>query len=348
MKRFFPLFAIISIFSSCLNNHSHSGKYNITFTITPAKLGIEKLSADATSNIFHRRLLLYGLEEKQIAITGHGAIITIELTGADDTLRLENLVASQGQLEFRETYPNPEFYNTLSNINAALVQKHASTEKDNEGVNPLEGGIPDPSLIDSIPPADERHVDPRNSKDSNPLFNKLNAAIEFTDGKYQLRMGPVIGYCLSKDTAEVMQMLTSDSTKPLIPLHVRFRWSMTPNRPSDLYSLFALNFDSAGTPFMSGKIVRQASFHYDADGKPQISIEFNDEGRKRFYLMTRRNIGKSIAITVDGKVVSSPKVIAEIKEGRAVLSGGSENEFRDLCAILQADYFPHKTKMQVH
>ncbi|HYV94452.1 MAG TPA: hypothetical protein VE978_21950 [Chitinophagales bacterium] len=347
MKPFHLLFIITLIFSSCSLKDSHRGNYNITFTITSANRGIQKFSAETASDIFHRRLLLYGLKEKQMSITGNGTTITIELTRVDDTLWLKNLIEAQGQLELRETYSNLEFFNTLSAINASLARHNLPAEKNNP-VNPLGTGVPTSLPTDSTPAAELKQNETEDPKESNPLLNKLNAAVELKDNHYHLRSGAEIGYCLTTDTAEVMQMLTRDSVKALIPFHVQFHWSLNPNFPADSHSLYALNYDSAGTPFMSGAIVKQANLDYNAEGKPQISIVFNDIGTKEFYLMTKRNIDKNIAILIDGDVVSAPRVIGEVKGGRASITGGDENELRILCAILQSGFFSHKTIMKVH
>ncbi len=57
-------------------------------------------------------------------------------------------------------------------------------------------------------------------------------------------------------------------------------------------------------------------------GEPIVSITFNDEGRDLFAKITRENLGKVLAIFLDGQVISSPVVRDEIKDGKAIISGG--------------------------
>jgi preprotein translocase subunit SecD len=58
-----------------------------------------------------------------------------------------------------------------------------------------------------------------------------------------------------------------------------------------------------------------------ASGRPEISITFTEEGRKRFADVTRKNIGKRLAILIDGKVQSAPVIRSEIPGGKALITG---------------------------
>jgi preprotein translocase subunit SecD len=62
-----------------------------------------------------------------------------------------------------------------------------------------------------------------------------------------------------------------------------------------------------------------------------IAITFSDDARKRFAEFTRQNIGKRLAIIIDGQICSAPKIMAEIAGGKAEVSGSfTEQEARDL------------------
>lgn len=63
------------------------------------------------------------------------------------------------------------------------------------------------------------------------------------------------------------------------------------------------------------------------DNRPEISIVLTKEGARKFYLLTKENIGKPIAIVIDKKIVSIPKVQTEIMGGKVSVSGDfSEKE----------------------
>ena len=69
--------------------------------------------------------------------------------------------------------------------------------------------------------------------------------------------------------------------------------------------------------------------------KDAVKISFTMEGSKKWAEMTRNNIGKTIAITIDDLVYIMPKVMAEIREGRAMINGlESEETAARLSAVL--------------
>ncbi len=65
--------------------------------------------------------------------------------------------------------------------------------------------------------------------------------------------------------------------------------------------------------------------------RPEIEIIFTDAGTKRFAQVTRENVGRRLAIVIDGKLCSAPAIRTEIPGGKARISGNfSEAEARDL------------------
>ena len=73
---------------------------------------------------------------------------------------------------------------------------------------------------------------------------------------------------------------------------------------------------------LSGKQLKRASVTFDPQTrKPQVALEFNDEGTKLFAAITRRNLGKPVAIFLDGVPISIPTVQSEITDGSAVITG---------------------------
>lgn len=72
---------------------------------------------------------------------------------------------------------------------------------------------------------------------------------------------------------------------------------------------------------LSGKELARSSVQYDEKGKPAIGLEFSAEGAKKFAIITRRNIGKPLAIFLDDYPITAPTVQTEIIDGRAQISG---------------------------
>lgn len=80
------------------------------------------------------------------------------------------------------------------------------------------------------------------------------------------------------------------------------------------------NFVSTG---LTGKNLKNASVEFANQGlsEPQVALQFDDEGTKLFADLTKKNIGKQIAIYLDGQIISAPTVQTEIDNGQAVITG---------------------------
>lgn len=76
-----------------------------------------------------------------------------------------------------------------------------------------------------------------------------------------------------------------------------------------------------GKVYVTGKSLVDAKATYDNIGRPVVSLEFDKEGSKLFEEATAANVGKQIAIVLDGKVISAPVVQERISGGRAQISG---------------------------
>lgn len=108
--------------------------------------------------------------------------------------------------------------------------------------------------------------------------------------------------------------------------------------------------DSSGKDFKStgltGKDLSGATADFDQSGNPQINIEFKSEGAKKFETVTGRNIGKPLAIYLDGKMISSPNVNQQISGGKGVITGKFDiKEAKNLAIQLNAGRLPVPIKM---
>jgi preprotein translocase subunit SecD len=79
----------------------------------------------------------------------------------------------------------------------------------------------------------------------------------------------------------------------------------------------------------------------NAPGNWQVAIEFSPEGARRFGEVTEQNVGKQLAIILDGSVYSAPRINERIPGGRAVITGQfTVEEARDLAIVLRAGALP--------
>jgi len=98
---------------------------------------------------------------------------------------------------------------------------------------------------------------------------------------------------------------------------------------------------------LSGEHLKHARVEFDQQtGKPRVALEFDDEGKKLFADITKRNIGKQVAIFLDGVPISIPTVQEEIKTGEAVITGTfTLQEAKDLTMRLNSGALPVPIKL---
>ncbi|ACZ19449.1 protein-export membrane protein SecD [Thermanaerovibrio acidaminovorans DSM 6589] len=96
-----------------------------------------------------------------------------------------------------------------------------------------------------------------------------------------------------------------------------------------------------GRPYLTGKELKDARTSFDQFGRPVVSLKFNDAGAKLFDEATAQNVGRQIAIVLDGVVVSAPVVQERIRGGEAQISGRfTEAEAKRLAIMLRAGALP--------
>ncbi len=94
-------------------------------------------------------------------------------------------------------------------------------------------------------------------------------------------------------------------------------------------------------PILTGDKLINASVGFDQYGQPIVELQFDPDGAKVFDKFTFQNIGRRLAIVLDGKVHSAPVIRDRIPNGQAQISGNfSSNEASDLSLVLRAGALP--------
>jgi protein-export membrane protein SecD len=104
-----------------------------------------------------------------------------------------------------------------------------------------------------------------------------------------------------------------------------------------------LSLDSQFVPTeLTGRYLQKAILQFDPNTRePQVSLQFNDTGTKLFAQITKDNIGKMVAIYLDGAPISTPVVREEIPNGQAVISGSfTPTEAKQLVGRLNSGALP--------
>ena len=123
-----------------------------------------------------------------------------------------------------------------------------------------------------------------------------------------------------KDVSEAIKMI---GETPI--LEFKEQSSAAQAVPVDASSTGEINLDLSSSwqnTELTGKYLKRSSVQFNPnDGSPEVSLEFDTEGSKLFEEVTARNIGKPVAIFLDGYVISAPTVNEKITGGQASISG---------------------------
>ncbi len=204
-----------------------------------------------------------------------------------------------------------------------------------------------PSLVDQIEGDTSAIAEGQQSFEEfakeNPLFAYLQLAIvqDPETGNQYPNQGPRVGYASLLDTGKVNKMLRDASA--VFPRNLKFFWTVKPPKGADnVLELIAIKVTKRdGQPPLDGEVITDARQDFDQSGNVEISMTMNSEGAKTWKRLTGDNIGKAIAIVLDGYVYSFPVVNQEIPSGRSQISGDfSIEEGKDLANILKAGKLP--------
>jgi SecD/SecF fusion protein len=143
----------------------------------------------------------------------------------------------------------------------------------------------------------------------NPLFGLLRPNVS-NDG--QPMGGSVVGLAHHRDTAKVNRYLAMNQIRSIFPRDVKFFWSQDFFKWDDsgtLYELHAIRVTTRdGRAPLDGGAITSARPSTGVTGSDiKVDMSMNSEGAKVWARMTRENIGKSIAVVLDGYVRSAPK-----------------------------------------
>ena len=325
-------------------------KYNSTNAeVLNVIRGETDAAIDNAFNIIRTRIDRFGVAQPNIQPLQTRGRILVELPGVDNPERVRKLLQGTATLEFWETYDNSEVYPILLKVNQKLKEVMDVEEAKSTAVSTSQAAADttkngDGSLLDELESnkSDSAEVDNMaNFKKQYPLFAVLTPS---TTQQGQLYPGPVVGTAHFKDTASVNQYLKMPQVKAIIPRNLEFKWtSKSVDKAGDYYRLIAVKVTSRdGRAPLTGDAVVDARQDYEQMGsRPEVSMTMNSEGAKIWARLTKENVGKSIAIVLDGYVRSFPTVNGEISGGRSSITGlESVEEAKDLANILKSGKMP--------
>ena len=285
--------------------------------------GEAKSAIDNSFNVLRNRIDRFGVTQPNIQRIENSGKILIELPGVKDPERVRKLLQGTASLEFWPTFTSKEV--DLQAADRALAQILANTGEEVEAA----AEVPD-SLKSEADAYAKQH----------PLFSVLSPS-GFNNA--------CIGFASGVDTATVNKYL-SMVADDVLPQGFRGLWTVKPSEyvnGGNIYELVAIKATSRdGKAPLDGGCVTDARVEFNGGSKsgnaaPSVSMSMNAEGASTWARLTKDNIGKQIAIVLDGLVYSYPNVQTEITGGNSSITGNFDvQEAEDLANVLKSGKLP--------
>ena len=313
---------------------------------------------DNSFNVVRNRIDKFGVVQPNIQkLEGQDGRIMVEMPGVREPERVRKLLQGSANLEFWETYNAAEVLPYLQQLDQRIA--NGESVADTTAAQPAVAEAKAEADSAKAPEAQPKFQLKKNeaqadagvaeksakstdkmiaeAKKKNPLF----AVFQPTGGQSL----SVVGYANVRDTAYIGQLLASPEAKQIIPSDVRLLWSAKPAdgiQAKNIFELHALKVTTSnGRAPLEGDVIVDAKDEFDQYGRPCVSMQMNSEGARLWAQLTKANVGKAIAIVLDGVVYSAPRVDGEIDGGNSQISGNfTIEDTKDLANTLKSGRMP--------
>ena len=277
------------------------------------------LKADAEAaietsfEVINNRIDRFGVVQPNIQrVTGTNRIM-VELPGVKDPERVEKLLEGAASLEFWTTYSGAKANDnrTLDVIIASLIKADGYVQE----YNKAKGG------------------------DSEVAYRSL---LDLIDLNY--RGGAAVGAVSTADIEAVNKYLALAEVRNCFPKDARLLWGIKPDKNANgKVLLYAISVERAdGKAPLDGSAISDAEANYAQQGaNAEVTMTMNANGMTEWAQITGKNVGKCIAIVLDGYVYSAPNVLGKIEGGNSSITGDfTIQEAEDLANILKSGKVP--------
>ena len=280
----------------------------------------------ASFNILRSRIDHFGVTQPNIQRMPNSNRIMVELPGVKEPERVRKLLQGSASLEFWVTYDAQEVLPILAEADQLIKQTGA-------GATEAEVTEAATGLAAEVAGATEEGTTSVFSREENPLFALL-------DPTYAGNC--VVGTAVTADIPVIDEYLARPEVKALMPADLELMWGVKGepmfNNRVCLYALRSVD----GKPAMDGGAVSTAQENYSQNGSAaEVNLTMNSNGASQWAQLTGQNIGKPIAIVLDGYVYSAPNVQNKIEGGNSVITGNfTIQEAQDLANVLKSGKVP--------
>ena len=305
-----------------------------------------KAAVDNSYNVLRTRIDRFGVVQPNIqSLEDKMGRIMVELPGIKEPERVRKLLQGSANLEFWETYNAKDvapYLQAADNKLRSILANEAPADSaavDSTATPVMAQATSTADSLAAVLKGENKAqtVDLAQIKKEHPLLAVLQVN---SSGQ-----GPVVAYGNYKDTAEINKYLSMREIQAELPKDLRLKWGVSAyeyDPKGQTFELYAIrSTERNGRAPLEGDVVVSAKDEYDQFSKPAVSMSMNTDGSRRWAQLTKQNIGKSIAIVLDGYVYSAPNVNTEITGGNSQITGHfTPEQAKDLANVLKSGKMP--------
>lgn len=309
---------------------------------------------DNSFNVVRTRIDKFGVVQPNIQkLEGQQGRIMVEMPGIREPERIRKLLQGSANLEFWETYNAEEIIPYLQQLDLRYANDGATVDsvaadtvatdslKEAAAVAKASKAEPKFKIKES---ADNKNAEvlaqqaSEKAMKEHPLLSRLQ-----TTGKNSLS---IVGYASIRDTAAINKIIHSEVAGQVLPSDLRLLWSAKAAdgiQAKNIYELHAIKVTTTnGRAPIEGDVITDAADQFNnLTGAPEVSMTMNTDGARRWASLTKANVGKAVAIVLDGAVYSAPRVNQEIDGGQSSISGNfTVEDTKDLANTLKSGRMP--------
>ena len=304
-------------------------------------------SIDNSYNVVRNRIDQFGVVQPNIQkLEGQEGRLMVEMPGIREPERMRKLLQGSANLEFWETYNNQEIEPYLTQLDQRLANGETKAEaKDStakatgkkqvaEKKNTTKLSLKSDNIDENV----GSNAQTAAAKKEHPLLSIL----QLTPGDAL----SVVGYASVRDTAAINKIIYSKLAQQVLPTDLRLRWSaksVEGLKQKNIFELHALKVTTSdGRAPLEGDVITDAKDQFDQYGRPEVSMTMNSDGARQWAAITKANLGKAVAIVLDGLVYTAPRINSEITGGSSSISGSSFTieDTKDLANTLKSGRMP--------
>ena len=306
---------------------------------------------DNSFNVVRTRIDKFGVVQPNIQkLEGQQGRIMVEMPGISQPERMRKMLQGSANLEFWETYNSEEIAPYLQQLDTRLANgDHEVEAKDSVAADSAKKEVAKAEPAKAAPKLNLKKGDEAKSKINPEEQSAADIKAHPLLARLQLVPGQglsTVGYASVRDTAAINKLIYSALAKQVLPSDLKLLWSAKPAdhlNVKNIYELHALKVTtSTGRAPLEGDVITDAKDEFEpTTGAPCVSMKMNTEGARRWAQMTKANVGKAIAIVLDGVVYSAPRVNGEIAGGSSQITGNfTIEDTKDLANTLKSGRMP--------